>query len=172
LGTFLAILAGFVVLLEGGIAGLVRELGRLYDWRRRRRVCGLAEVDAGISLALSDEGGGSLVGDDLEVVWVTSVEEIDGRRGPLAKDDGPLLLSHGNVLGVVVPIVAEGIELSLEFVGDGRDEGVVGIWEIVTVAEEGESRAADEIVDLAPDTRSDGGLLRHGVEIRGSGKVL
>ena len=45
----------------------------------------------------------------------------------MAEDDGPLLLSHGDVLGVVVPVIAEGIELSLKFLGDGRDEGVVRI---------------------------------------------
>ena len=44
-------------------------------------------------------------------------EEVDGRSGPVSEDDGPLFLSHGRVLGVVVPVIAE---LSLEFVGDGE----------------------------------------------------
>ena len=52
----------------------------------------------------------------------------------MSEDDGPLLLSHGDVLGVVVPVIAE---LCLEFVGDGRDDGVVGVWDEVTIAEEG-----------------------------------
>ncbi len=83
-------------------------------------------MDAGISLALCDEVSGAFVGDDLKVVGSTGVGEVDGRRRPLAEDDGPLLLSHGDVLGVVVPVIAEGVELSLEFVGDGEDEGVFG----------------------------------------------
>ncbi len=49
----------------------------------------------------------------------------------MAEDDGPLFLSHGDVLGVVVPVIAEGVELSLEFVGDGRDEGIVGVGDEV-----------------------------------------
>ncbi len=44
----------------------------------------------------------------------------------MAEDDGPLFLSHGDVLGVVVPVIAEVVELSLKFVGDGEEEGVVG----------------------------------------------
>ena len=38
----------------------------------------------------------------------------------MAEDDGPLLLPHGWMLGVVVPVIAELVELSLEFVGDGE----------------------------------------------------
>ena len=30
------------------------------------------------------------------------------------------------MLGVVVPVIAKDVELSLESVGDGEDEGVVG----------------------------------------------
>ena len=68
----LAIFAGFVVLPEVGIAWLVRDDGRLDDgwWRDESR---LARVDAGISLALSDEGVGAVVGDDLKVVRSTDV---------------------------------------------------------------------------------------------------
>ena len=132
----------------------------------------LAGVDAGISLALCDEGGGSFVGNDLEVVGATGVGDVDGRYGPLTEDDDPLFLCHGDVLGVVVPVIAEDVELSLKFVGDGSDEGVVGIWEIVTVAEEGESFVADEMVDLAPDTGSDGGVVGHSVVIRQKGMCL
>ena len=49
-------------------------MGQVNNRRRRRRsVSGLAGVDAGSSLALSDEGSGALVGDDLEVVRATGV---------------------------------------------------------------------------------------------------
>ena len=81
---------------------------------------------AGVSLALGDEGVGAFVGDDLKVVRATGVGDVDGRCGPVSEDNGPLLLSHGDVLGVVVPVIAKYVELSLEFVGDGEDEGVVG----------------------------------------------
>lgn len=43
--------------------------------------------------------------------------------------DGPLSLSHGDMLRVVVPVVAEGVNLLLEILGDGRDEGFVGVGE-------------------------------------------
>ena len=121
--TFLGVLAGFVVLPEVGIARLVRDLGRLDDgwWRGPGRLAG---VYASISLALGDEVSGAFVGDDLEVVRATGVGDIDGWCGPRTKDDGPLFLSHGDVLGVVVPVIAKDVELSLEFVGDGEDEGV------------------------------------------------
>ena len=162
----LAELAGFVVLTKTGVARLLWKHRRLYD-RRWRSVGGFAGVDAGISLALSDEGSGALLWDDLEVVGATGVCEIDGRRGPLAEDDGPLLLSHGDVLGVVVPVIAEGVDLSLKFVGDGRDEGIIGIVEEVTsLSEEGESLVAEEMVDLAPDKRSDGSGVGHSVTVR------
>ncbi len=84
----------------------------------------------------------------------------------MAEDDGPLLLSHGDVLGVVVPVIAEGVELSLKFMGDGGDEGIVGVLEEVLGAEEGEGFVAEEIVDFAPDLGSDGGCVGHGVVIR------
>ena len=38
----------------------------------------------------------------------------------MAEDDGPLCLSHGDMLGVVVPVIAELVELLLEFMGDGE----------------------------------------------------
>ena len=83
-------------------------------WRRRwRSVGGFGGVDAGGELALGDEGRGALLWDDLEVVGAKGVEDVDGRRRPVSEDDGPLLLSHGDVLGVVVPIIAEGFELAL-----------------------------------------------------------
>ena len=44
----------------------------------------------------------------------------------MSEDDGPLLLSHGDVLCVVVPVITEGVELALKFMGDGRDDGIVG----------------------------------------------
>ena len=115
----------------------------------------------GGSLALGDEVSGALVGDDLKVVGTTGVKEIDGRRRPLSEDDGPLNLSHGDVLGVVVPVIAEGIELSLEFVGDGRDEGIVGILEEVFGTSECEGLGPDEVVNLSPDLGSDGGIVVH-----------
>ena len=49
----------------------------------------------------------------------------------MAEDDNPLFLSHGDVLCVVVPVVTEGVELALKFMGDGRDEGIVGVLEEV-----------------------------------------
>ncbi len=125
LKAFLGVFASLVVLPEVGIARLLRDDGRL-DWRRQRSKGRLAGVDASGELALSDEGCGALLWDDLEVVRATGVGDVDGRRGPVAEDDGPLFLSHGDVLGVVVPVIAEDVELSLEFVGDGEDEGVVG----------------------------------------------
>ena len=54
----------------------------------------------------------------------------------MSEDGGPILQFHGDGLGVVVPIVAKGIELLLEFVGDGRDEGSVGVWDVIIRAEE------------------------------------
>ena len=77
-------------------------------------------MDASSPLALGDECGGAFVGDDLKVVGSTGVEEVDGRGWPVSEDDGPLFLSHGWMLGVVVPVIAENVELCLEFVGDGE----------------------------------------------------
>lgn len=84
------------------------------------------------------------------------MEEIDGRRRPLSEDDGPLLLSHGDVLGVVVPGTAEFVELSLEFVSDGKDEGVIGGRVKVLGAEEGEGLLAEASLDFVPDLGYDG----------------
>ena len=66
----------------------------------------------------------------------------------MSEDDDPLFLSHGDVLGVVVPVIAESVELSLKFMGDGRDEGVVVVGEEVLGAEECEGFGPEEIVDL------------------------
>ena len=162
LGALLGVFASLVVLSERGVARLVRDDRREY-WRRRRSIGGLAGVDAGGELALGDEVGRALLRDDLEIIGSTGVCEVDGRRGPLSEDDGPLLLSHGDVLGVVVPGIAEVVELSLEFVGDGRDEGVVGVREEVLGAEESEGFVSDDIVDLSPDLWSDGGCVGHSV---------
>ena len=159
--TFLAIIADFVVLSEVGVSRLLWDLGRLDDgwWRDESR---LAKVDAGISLALCDEVCGIFVGDDLKVVRSADMCEVDGRGGPESEDDGLLLLSHGDVLSVVVPVEAEGVELALKFTGDGRDDGMIGIGEEVTsLAEEGERLVAEEIVDLAPDEWSDGWCVGH-----------
>lgn len=79
----------------------------------------------------------------------------------MSEDDGPLNLSHGDVLGVIVPVIAEGIELSLEFEGDGRDEGIVGILEEVLGTSECEGFGPDEVVNLSPDLGSDGGIVVH-----------
>ena len=49
----------------------------------------------------------------------------------MSEEDGPLFLSHGDVLGVVVPVVAECVELALKFMGDGEYEGVIGGWEVL-----------------------------------------
>ena len=69
----------------------------------------------------------------------------------MAEDDGPLFLSHGDVLGVVVLVIAENVELSLEFEGDGRDDGVVWVRDEVTIAEESEGFVAEEVMDFTPD---------------------
>ena len=79
----------------------------------------------------------------------------------MSEDDGPLILSHGDVLGVVVPIVAEGIELSLKLVGDGEDEGVIGGRVEVPGAEKGEGLALEESLDDPSDSGSDGGMIGH-----------
>ena len=63
-------------------------------------------MDASGSLVLDDEGSGVLVGDDLKFFRATGVYEIDGMGGPLGEDDDPLLLSHGEVLVVVLPVEA------------------------------------------------------------------
>ena len=125
LKAFLGVFASLVVLPEVGIARLLRDDGR-QDWRRQRSKGGFARMHAGGELALSNEGCGALLWDDLEVVRATGVGDIDRWCGPSTEDDGPLLLSHGDVLGVVVPVIAKYVELSLEFVGDGEDEGVFG----------------------------------------------
>ncbi len=163
--TFLGVFASFVVLSEVWITGLHCDHGRMDDgwWRDESR---LARVDASGELALCDDGPGTFLGDDLEVVRATSVCDVDGRCGPVSEDDGPLLLSHRDVLGVVVPVVVEGIELSLKLVGDGEDEGVVGGRVKVSGAEKGEGFSFEEILDLAPDERSDGCLLGHCVLVR------
>ena len=149
-GTLLGVFARLVILSEGGIARLLRDDRRLYDGRSRGKGR-LAGVDAGLSLALSDESGGAFVGDDLEVEGSTGVEEVDGRGGPVSEDDGPLFLSHGDMLGVVVPGIAKCVELSLKFVGDGEDEGIVGGREIVFGSEEGEGFGLEEGLDFTPD---------------------
>jgi len=66
----------------------------------------------------------------------------------LSEDDGPLLLSHGDVLGVVVPGIAEDIELSLKFAGDGEDKGIVGGWVEVLGSKEGEGFVTEESLDF------------------------
>ncbi len=81
LGTFLGVFARLVVLPEVRIARLLRDDGR-QDWRRQRSKGGFAGVDAGGELALSDEGCGALLWDDLEVVRATGVGDIDGWGGP------------------------------------------------------------------------------------------
>ncbi len=63
----------------------------------------------------------------------------------MAEDDDPLFLSHGDVLGVVVPVITEGVELALKFMGDGRDEGIVGVREEVLGTEECEGFGAEEV---------------------------
>ena len=164
--TLLGVFACLVILSEVWVAGLLWDHRGLY-WRRWRSVGGFGGVDAGSTLALGDEGCGAFVGDDLEVVWATGVEEVDGRRGPVSEDDGPLFLSHGDVLGVVVPIIAEGVELALKFVGDGRDDGVVGVLEEVLGSSECEGFGPEDIVDLSHDKWSDKegwGMFYEGVE--------
>ena len=90
----------------------------------------------------------------------------------MAEDDGPLLLSHGDVLGVVVPVIAEGIELSLKFVGDGRDEGIIGRRMVVPGAEESEDFGLEERFYFLPDLGSDRHCLGHCGVIRWSWEVV
>jgi len=170
-GTFLGVFAGLVVHPEVWITGLLCDDGRVDDgrWRDESR---LARVDASGELALSDEGPGTLVGDNLEVVRATDVCDVDGRRRPYSEDDGPLLLSHGDVLGVVVPVIAEVVELALEFMGDGEYGGIVCRWEVYGGTEESASLGVEEIEDFAPDKGSDGGSVGHGVVIRQRGECL
>ena len=87
--------------------------------------------------------------------------DVDGSCGLVSEDDGPLFLSHGDVLGVVVPVVAEGIELSLKLVGDREDEGVIGGRVKVLGAEKGEGLALEESLDDPSDSGSDGGMIGH-----------
>ena len=77
----------FIAVLQGD--------GRREYNGRRKSIGEFAGVDASVSLALSDEMGGALAGNDLEVVRTTGMEEVDGRRGPLAEADSPLDMSHG-----------------------------------------------------------------------------
>ena len=84
----------------------------------------------------------------------------------MSEDDGPLLLSHGDVLCVVVPVITEGVELALKFMGDGKDDGIVGILEEVLGTSECESFGAEEFVYFTPDLWSDRGCVGHDVMIR------
>jgi len=81
---------------------------------------------------------------------------VDGRGGPVAEDDGPLLLPHGDMLGVVVPVKTESVELSLEFTDDGEYGGIVGGRCVVDGTEEGEGFVTEECQDFTPDEWSDG----------------
>ncbi len=83
-------------------------------------------MNAGGELALCDEGPSTLLMDNLIVGGATNMEKVDKKRKALAKDDNPLVLPRGNMLGVIVLVETEGIELVLEAVGDGKDESVVG----------------------------------------------
>jgi len=74
-GTFLGVFASFVVLSEIGIARLLLDRRR---WRRRS-VCRLAGVYAGLSLALGDEVRGALVGNNLKIVRSTGDTECVSR---------------------------------------------------------------------------------------------
>ena len=104
--TLLGVFASLVVLSKGWVTRLLCDDGGFYAgwWRDESKLAG---VDASMTLALSDEGHGTLVGDDLNVVGATGMGDIDEGRGPLAEDNGPLFLPHGRVLGVVVPGEAE-----------------------------------------------------------------
>ena len=90
----------------------------------------------------------------------------------MSEDDGPLLLSHSDVLGVVVPVIAEDIDLSLKFAGDGEDEGIVGGRVNVLGAEEGEGFVAEECLDFVPDLGSDRYRVGHCVVIRRNWEVF
>ena len=79
----------------------------------------------------------------------------------MSEDDGPLLLSHSDMLGVVVPGIAEGIELSLKFEGDGEYEGIAGGRVMVPGSEESEGLVTEESDDCTPDLWTDGGRVGH-----------
>ena len=72
LSTLLGVFACFIILSERGIARLLRKHRRLYDGRRRS-IGGLAGMYAGGSLALGDEVGGALVGNNLKIIGTTGV---------------------------------------------------------------------------------------------------
>ena len=102
---------------------------------------------------------GTLLRDDLEVVRATGVGDVDVWHRPSPEGDSPDFLSHGNVLCVVVPVIAEVVELALELVGDKEDEGVIG-GRVVVGAEECAGFSLEDIRDLAPEEWSDGGVVR------------
>ncbi len=79
----------------------------------------------------------------------------------MAEDDDPLLLSHGDVLRVVVPVITEGVELALKFMGDGEYEGIIGGRGEVLGPEESEGFVTEEGLDLSPDLWSDGWCVGH-----------
>ena len=66
-------------------------------------------------------------------------------------NDGPLDLSHGDVLCVVVPVEAECIDLSLYFMGEGDEVGVEEGREVSGGTEDGASLVSEDILDLTPD---------------------
>ena len=47
-----------------------------------------------------------------------------GQCRKMTSVDGPLDLPHGDLLGVVLPVEAKFVELSLEFMGKGEEVGV------------------------------------------------
>ena len=53
------------------------------------------------------------------------------------------------------------MELSLKFVGDGEDEGIVGGREEFVGAEKGASLGVEEFSDFAPDLWGDGWWVGH-----------
>lgn len=47
-----------------------------------------------------------------------------------------MLLSHSDVLGVALPVIAENVELALEYEGDGEVDGVGGGQVVVLGSED------------------------------------
>lgn len=65
----------------------------------------------------------------------------------MAEDAGPLDLSHGDLLCVVVPVKAECVELALEFMGEGNKVGVEEGGEVSGGAQGGASLVSEDFLD-------------------------
>ena len=55
------------------------------------------------------------------------------------------------MLGVVVPVETEGVDLALEFVSDGGEDGIVGVSKVIPGAKKSEAFVSEDIVDCTLD---------------------